>query len=128
MRFVSACFSLLTTVAGFQGIDGSSAHRPQPPHIVLIVIDDLGWNDVSVHGSAQIPTPHIDVLARDGVLLNNYYVNPVCSPTRASLLSGRAIIHHGIFTPFSAGSTAEGLNLSYPLLPTVLKSRFNYRT
>ena len=58
------------------------------PNIVVIVADDLGKHDVSMHG-ADIYTPNLDMLARDGVLLNNYYVQPVCSPTRGSLMTGR---------------------------------------
>lgn len=77
-------------------------------------------------GSKQIPTPHIDSLAQGGVKLNNYYVNPSCSPTRASLLSGRSLIHHGVYLPFSSSDDASGLNLSYTLLPEYLKQRYNY--
>ena len=62
---------------------------PASPNILFLLVDDLGWNDVSAHGSPQIQTSHIDALAKRGVLLDQYYVNPVCSPTRASLLSGR---------------------------------------
>ena len=57
---------------------------------------DLGWNDVGFHGSEQIPTPHIDALAHAGVILNHYYVQPVCSPTRSTILTGRHVIHSGI--------------------------------
>lgn len=60
----------------------------QPPNIVLVVADDLGFNDVSYHGS-EIQTPNLDKLASEGVRLENYYVQQVCSPTRSQLLSGR---------------------------------------
>ena len=67
--------------------------------IVLILIIGpcslQGWDDVSFHGSDQIPTPNIDDLANNGVILNNYYVLPVCSPTRSAIMTGRYPIHTG---------------------------------
>eukprot|EP00727_Mastigamoeba_balamuthi_P014473 m51a1_g9650 hypothetical protein (582) ;mRNA; f:1183037-1185220 len=104
---------------------GHSARRA--PNIVFMLADDLGWNDVSFHGSAQIPTPSIDSLAASGVRLDQYYVNAVCSPTRASLMTGRSIIHHGVYQPFGFGGTSEGLNLSYTLMPQHLKASYGYR-
>ena len=59
------------------------------PNILLIVVDDLGFNDLSIFGS-EIETPNIDALAHDGVMLANFHVAPTCSPTRAMLLSLRA--------------------------------------
>ena len=69
------------------------------PNVVIILTDDLGWGDVSYHGS-HIPTPNIDQLAKDGMELNRFYSNPVCSPTRASLLTGLHIFNHGVVRPF----------------------------
>nr|XP_054768781.1 arylsulfatase J-like [Lytechinus pictus] len=69
--------------------------KPTKPNIVFILIDDLGYNDVGYHGS-EIKTPNIDELARDGVRLENYYVQPICTPTRSQLLSGRYQIHTGL--------------------------------
>ena len=66
-----------------------------PLHILLIVVDDLGWSDVGSH-NPQINTPNIDHLASEGVILDNYYVQPICTPTRAALLSGMYPIHTGI--------------------------------
>jgi len=58
------------------------------PNVMFILVDDLGWGDVSYHGS-PIRTPNIDRLVSRGIELDFHYVNPVCTPTRASLLSGR---------------------------------------
>ena len=54
-----------------------------------------GWNDVSFHGSSEIPTPNIDKLAKSGIILDNYYVLPICSPTRSAIMTGRYPIHTG---------------------------------
>lgn len=66
-----------------------------PSNILLVVIDDFGWSDVGFHG-AKIQTPNMDKLASEGVILDNYYVQPICSPTRSALLSGRYPIHTGL--------------------------------
>ena len=68
------------------------------PHILFVLVDDLGWSDVGFHGS-KIKTPNIDRLAGEGVVLDNYYVQPICTPTRGALLSGRYPIHTGRYTP-----------------------------
>ena len=69
------------------------------PNVVIILTDDLGWGDVSYHGG-HIPTPNIDQLAKDGMELNRFYSNPICSPTRASLMTGLHIFNHGVVRPF----------------------------
>jgi arylsulfatase A-like enzyme len=76
----------LTLFASFSFAIASAAAAP--PNIVIIVADDLGWADVGYHGS-DIRTPHIDALARGGVELDQFYVAPMCTPTRAALLTGR---------------------------------------
>jgi arylsulfatase A-like enzyme len=65
--------------------------QPAPrPNVILIVADDLGNADLGIQGGADIPTPHVDSIARNGVRFTNGYVScPVCSPTRAGLLTGR---------------------------------------
>jgi arylsulfatase A-like enzyme len=68
------------------------------PNIVFIVADDLGWGDVSWHGSG-IKTPNLDRLGHDGVLLEQNYVAPVCTPTRAQFMSGRYASRFGITVP-----------------------------
>lgn len=65
------------------------------PNILFLIADDLGWNDVGYHGS-EIRTPQLDRLAREGVRLDRHYVNPMCSATRAALLSGRYASRYGV--------------------------------
>ncbi|XP_051907739.1 arylsulfatase B isoform X1 [Hippocampus zosterae] len=82
-------FALLLTV-GCRAASGS-----EQPHIVFILADDLGWYDVGYHGS-EINTPHLDKLSAAGVRLENYYVQPLCTPSRNQLMTGRYQIHTGM--------------------------------
>lgn len=61
-------------------------HRP--PHLIFIMVDDQGYGDIGYHGS-DIHTPVLDQLAAQGVKLENYYVQPICSPSRSQLMTGR---------------------------------------
>ena len=79
---------LISLLVVFIAVVGQAA--PQRPNIILIVGDDMGYADISLHGSKEIPTPHIDSLAKNGVRCSSGYVSgPYCSPTRAALLTGR---------------------------------------
>ncbi len=89
------------------------------PNIVIIVADDLGWRDVSYHGG-EIRTPAIDRLAKQGAQLDRFYVAPVCSPTRAGLMTGRYPIRYGamrtVYPPWRKG----GLDIEEVTLADVL--------
>jgi arylsulfatase A-like enzyme len=66
------------------------------PNIVVILADDQGWGDLSVHGNTNISTPNIDSLARDGALFDRFYVCAVCAPTRAEFMTGRYHARGGV--------------------------------
>ena len=68
---------------------------PRKPNILVMVADDLGWADVGYHGG-DIDTPSLDLLAEQGVQLNRFYTTPICSPTRAALMTGRDPIRLGV--------------------------------
>lgn len=87
------------------------------PNIVFIIADDLGWADVAFHGG-NAPTPHLDRLAREGMELTHHYVAPVCSPTRAGLMTGRCWSRFGVTTPQST----RALRWDTVTLPRALKS------
>ncbi|XP_052248926.1 arylsulfatase B-like isoform X1 [Dreissena polymorpha] len=72
----------------------------KPPHIIFIVADDLGWNDVGWHNDAMY-TPNLDKLASNGVILNSTYVQPVCSPSRNCFMTGYYPFHTGLQVPES---------------------------
>ncbi|KGL73743.1 Arylsulfatase I [Tinamus guttatus] len=67
----------------------------RPPHIIFILTDDQGYHDVGYHGS-DIQTPTLDRLAAEGVKLENYYIQPICTPSRSQLITGRYQIHTGL--------------------------------
>ncbi|MFI5694976.1 sulfatase-like hydrolase/transferase [Kribbella sp. NPDC051586] len=80
------------------------------PNIVIIYTDDLGWGDLGCYGSPDIRTPHLDDLAARGVRMTDWYSNsPVCSPSRASLLTGRHPAHAGVESILGADRGTHGL-------------------
>jgi arylsulfatase A-like enzyme len=97
----------------------SAAAEPPRPNILLIVADDLGWGDVGWHGGFG-RTPHMDRLVAEGVELDRHYVQPVCTPTRAALLTGR---YPGRFGPHViAPSNRRALPPGTATLASVLRS------
>ena len=58
------------------------------PNIVILLSDDLGWNDFGFQLSKHLSTPNIDSLAADGIIFNKYYTQPLCTPSRGALLTG----------------------------------------
>ena len=107
-------------------VAAAAAQRPSAnrPNILLIVADDQGWGDLSVHGNTNLSTPHIDSLARDGALFDRFYACPVCAPMRAEFLTGRYHARGGV-RGVSTGT--ERLNLGELTIAEVFQ-RAGYAT
>ncbi|XP_072939417.1 arylsulfatase B-like isoform X2 [Epargyreus clarus] len=91
------------------------------PNIVLIIADDMGWNDVSFHGSDQIMTPNIDLLAYSGVALERYYTHCVCTPSRSALYTGKFAHALGMQGYPLTNGEDRALPLTEKILPQYLK-------
>ncbi|HUR58777.1 MAG TPA: arylsulfatase [Opitutaceae bacterium] len=112
---------VLVLALGFTTCALQAAENPAPrPNIVYLLVDDLGHTDVGFTGSKDIRTPHIDRLAKEGAVLDSFYVQPVCSPTRAALLTGRYPTHTGVYQVVRPGAP-WGLPLAERLLPQALR-------
>ena len=98
-----------------------------PSNIIIIVADDLGWNDVGFHGS-EIYTPNLDRLASDGMELTRFYTTPICSPTRAGILSGRYPDRINLRNYVYSPRHTEGLPPETETLPELLKKAGYRRT
>src|SRR5882672_9157662 len=89
-------------------LPSAHAQAPRKPNIVVIVGDDMGYADIGVHGCKDIPTPHLDSIARNGVRFTSGYVSgPYCSPTRAGLMTGRYQTRFG--HEFNGGGGKQGM-------------------
>lgn len=81
---------------GLAWLAAASAPPAPPPNVLLILADDMGFGDCGLAGNPVLNTPNLDRLAREGVRFQNFYVSPVCAPTRASLLTGRYAQRTGV--------------------------------
>jgi arylsulfatase A-like enzyme len=124
-----ALVTLLLLSLGWSAAQAAGG-KPDPsaarPHIVYIVSDDQGWQDVGFHGS-DIRTPNLDELARGGVQLGQFYAQPMCTPSRAALLTGRYPHRYGLQTLVIPSAGRYGLPTDEWLLPQALRSA-GYRT
>lgn len=99
-------------------LENKNGGQPKRPNVILIMCDDLGWGDVGFNGNEEIKTPNLDRLAAQGIIFSRFYsAGPVCSPTRASCLTGRNPFRLGIPTANSGHLKPEEITL-----PELLKT------
>ena len=123
-------FATITIVFNLLCFSGPAAAQRRPPNILVIVTDDMGYGDIGIHGSKDIPTPNIDALAKVGIRFTDAYVSgPYCSPTRAGLLTGRyqQRFGHEFNLDMSPAYSDFGLPLSESTMANRLKA-VGYRT
>lgn len=96
----------------------SDEEKSQKPNVVLILSDDQGWGDLSFRGNQNIRTPNLDSLAINGASFSNFYVSPVCSPTRAELLTGRYHPRTGVYGTSAGG---ERMNMDETTIAEIFK-------
>jgi arylsulfatase A-like enzyme len=109
----------LALLATLHGNDLAHA-SDRPSNILYIVADDLGWKDVGFHGS-DIKTPNLDALAAKGAKLEQFYAQPMCTPTRAAIITGRYPMRYGLQTAVIPQGHTYGLAVDEWLLPQALK-------
>ena len=97
----------------------SRTSNTERPNVIIILTDDQGWGDLSVHGNSNISTPNIDALSAAGASLENFYVCAVCSPTRAELLTGRYHFRGGVY---STGGGGERLDMDETTIAEIFKA------
>ncbi len=98
-RVTAGLLALLVCVLATTSVGAAHASvQPTQPNIVFFLIDDLGYADPGFNGGKVIKTPRIDQLAESGAILTSHYVQPVCSPTRAALMTGRYATRTGVYT------------------------------
>tara|TARA_R110002072_G_scaffold5891_8_gene36301 strand:+ start:813 stop:2666 length:1854 start_codon:yes stop_codon:yes gene_type:complete len=109
---ISACETPVST---------APANAPTPPNILLIVLDDLGYNDLGANGNPNTPTPNLDALAAQGVLYTRHYADATCSVARAALMTGTFPAIHGL------RPNHLGLSVGTPTIASMLQQK-GYRT
>jgi arylsulfatase len=125
-QWLILCLALL--VSG--SVTTAAAQETRKPNIVFILVDNLGYGDIGVYGGGELrgaPTPHIDQLAREGLRLTNFNVEPECTPSRAALMTGRMPVRSGLDGQVARADSHGGLSPWEVTLPELLKQG-GYRT
>ncbi len=122
MKFINISINIIILILLFSCAEdekkGSVEQLVKSPNIILILADDQGWGDLSSSGNTNLNTPHIDSLKILGASFENFYVQPVCSPTRAEILTGRFFTRMGVYETSSGG---ERIDLNETTIANILK-------
>ncbi|MEQ8879500.1 MAG: sulfatase-like hydrolase/transferase, partial [Cyclobacteriaceae bacterium] len=94
------------------------------PNVILIITDDQGYGDIGYHDNPVVKTPNLDQLAKESVRFTNFYVSPVCAPTRSSLMTGRYSLRTGVHDTYNGGAIMSTEEVT---IAEVLK-KANYKT
>ena len=108
-------------VAVAQAASGQAPQGDPPPNVVIFLADDLGWADTGFRGS-DIDTPNLDRLAKEGVELSRFYTTPICTPTRAALMTGRDPVRMGLVYSVIMPWDNHGLHPDEHLMPESLRA------
>ena len=126
-RFLLYLFAFIIFLSCKSKTENASLKAERPPNIILIFTDDQGYQDIGVFGSPNILTPNVDQMAKDGIKLTNYYsAQPICSASRAGILTGCYPNRIGIHNALGPGSPV-GINASETTLAEMLKAH-GYKT
>jgi len=119
MAKIQVCLSVLALVL-VTSSKAQTGESPKQPNIIFVQADDLGFSDIGYH-NPEIPTPHLVSLANQGVILENYYVSAICTPSRACLMSGRYEIHTGLSHSVIQNTQPGALPDDSPIISEKLK-------
>ncbi len=119
VRFILILAACVVAAAGL-----IPAKASQPPNVVIIITDDQGYGDLGFTGNPHVKTPVIDSFARESIRFTQFYVSPVCAPTRASLMTGRYSLRTGVRDTYQGGALMATEEVT---LAEMLKSA-GYRT
>ena len=115
MRILAVALAVFTSMAA------PAARAADRPNVVYLLVDDMGFADCGFNGGVDIRTPNIDALAKGATVFRSYYVQPLCSASRAAFLTGRFPVHNGIYGALKVQSKF-GLPLNLPTLAESMRS------
>ncbi|KAL7830932.1 hypothetical protein SRHO_G00304340 [Serrasalmus rhombeus] len=123
------CLSIFLWAVSFP--TAANSQNVSTPNIIIMLMDDMGWGDLGVFGQPAMETPNLDLMASQGMLFPNFYTaNPLCSPSRAALLTGRLPIRNGFYTTnaharnaYTPQEIVGGISKDEILLPQILKKK-----